>query len=214
MALRIARWAFMALLAGVILTVLAASGPTLIGRKTFIVLSGSMEPAIPLGSAVVTEPVRPTLLKEGDIITYVTPAEQFVTHRIIEVVQDDGGLGFRTQGDANTSPDPVVTRPPNVYGRMVYDVPWAGYILHYANQSATKLAVLVLAIMIVGWELQAWAFHRTAATQSAEKGASDPLIPEPLSSLSTPGTAQDKPSPGGAGSTQPEEGESHHAAQG
>ena len=172
MALRVAQWAVTALVVSVVLIVLAAAGPTLIGHKSFIVLSGSMEPAIPLGSAVVTEPVRPTLLKEGDVITFVTPAERFVTHRIVEVVQDDGGLGFRTQGDANTSSDPVVTRPPNVYGRMVYDVPWAGYILHYANQSATKLAVLVLAIMIVGWELQAWAFHRTAAATLEDSKAS------------------------------------------
>lgn len=161
-ALSVGQWAATVGALAAVLLVVAAVAPVLFGRQVYIVTGGSMEPAIPLGSAVVSERTRAILIKEGDVITYVNRQAHIVTHRVTEVVSDQFGPGFRTKGDANEDPDQEIVRPVNVVGRVWYYVPLVGYILHYANQSATKLAFLVLAIMIVGWQLQAWAFRRTA----------------------------------------------------
>lgn len=144
--MRAGGWALTAAAVGIIVLTLAAAGPTLMGHKTFIVLGGSMGPAIPIGAAVVVEEVPPSRLQRGDVITYVARSKILLTHRIVDVVVDQYGLGFRTKGDANTAPDAELVRPPNILGRVWYTVPLAGYILHYGNQTRTKLAVLALGV--------------------------------------------------------------------
>lgn len=145
----IGRWALTAAVAGLALLILAAVGPTLAGRKAFIVLGGSMEPGIGTGAAVVTEAVPPGDLRTGDVITYVARSNQVVTHRIVETSEDAAGLAFRTRGDANETPDPEPVRSVNVLGRVWYSVPLAGYVLHAGNQPATKLALMTLALITV-----------------------------------------------------------------
>lgn len=170
--LTVVQWAATVGALALVLLVVAAVAPMLFGRQMYIVTGGSMAPAIPVGSAVVSERTRAVLIKEGDVITYVNRQEHIVTHRVTEVVSDQLGRGFRTKGDANEDPDQEIVRPVNVVGRVWYHVPLVGYILHYANQSATKLAFLVLAIMIVGWQLQGWGFRRTVAATLAGSNAS------------------------------------------
>lgn len=63
------------------------------------VVSGSMEPGIPTGSLVVGWSQEPS---EGDVVMGAREDGTFVTHRVIEVLNDGG---FRMQGDANESPD-------------------------------------------------------------------------------------------------------------
>ena len=44
--------------------------PGLFGIKTYYVVSGSMEPQIPVGSMIYVRECEPSKLKEGDIITF------------------------------------------------------------------------------------------------------------------------------------------------
>ena len=125
-----------------VLLVVAAKGPVLMGSDTLVVIGGSMEPAIGLGSAVVVQPVDAGSLGTGDVISYVGRSNVLVTHRIIEVVKDAKGLGFRTQGDANATPDPELVRPVNLVGQVWYSVPFAGYLLHHVAQPIAKMAAM------------------------------------------------------------------------
>src|SRR5688572_5679494 len=71
------------------------------------VLTGSMSPAVPVGSVVVVRPVDPRTLEPGDVATY-QPEEGkdvFITHRIMEVHETSKGVSFTFQGDANPAPD-------------------------------------------------------------------------------------------------------------
>lgn len=54
----------------VILLCLALAAPRLAGIKTFVVISGSMEPAIPVGSMVYSKEVDPKTLETGDVIVF------------------------------------------------------------------------------------------------------------------------------------------------
>src|SRR5579862_4663081 len=62
--------------------------PNVLGYKTYVVLSGSMEPAIHTGSVLMALPVPPESLKVGDVIVYNrSDVNESVTHRIISVDQ-------------------------------------------------------------------------------------------------------------------------------
>jgi signal peptidase len=139
-------WALLGAVVGFVLLILAAVGPAVTGRSNFIVLGGSMEPNIRVGSVVVTEKVRFDRLQVGDVITYVSRSNEVFTHRIVDLHQDQLGAAFRTRGDANASDDPEEVRPANVLGRVWYSVPWAGYFLHYASQDMGRIAIMAFAV--------------------------------------------------------------------
>jgi signal peptidase len=85
-----------------------AVGPHLLGYRTTTMLSGSMSPGIRPGDVIVdvAEPV--SAVRVGQILTIQTPTPtHFVdSHRVIEVVRKGGLTYIRTQGDANSQPDP------------------------------------------------------------------------------------------------------------
>lgn len=82
-------------------------GVRLAGLKPFAVMSGSMEPAYPVGALIYIKDAEPAEIRVGDPITYVMNAEQLVsTHRVVKIdvvhtvqkpVTDD--LGCPVQGD-------------------------------------------------------------------------------------------------------------------
>lgn len=139
-----------AVLLGLMLSV-AAAAPVFWGWRSFITLGGSMEPTIPIGSVVVVQPVLPSEVRVGDIVTVAEREQQrLVTHRVINVLEQEGRLVFETQGDANGVPDGVPRDPADLRGRMVYFVPLAGYMLHYASSWGARVLFLTLVLVMVG----------------------------------------------------------------
>jgi signal peptidase I len=124
-------------------------GPRFFAYETFIVRSGSMEPAIRTGSIVVVEPVSPTSIKVGDVITYRRPEDpdNTITHRVVGV-RAPAGLAsapvFRTKGDANNAPDPWEVQLQGIAWRQLFSVPLAGYLFTFIQQPAGRLLFLVL----------------------------------------------------------------------
>lgn len=124
---------WVALLVGLVAAAAVAIVPALTGARAMTVLSGSMEPALPVGAVVVARETPAEQIAVGDVITYTdrdpdSPATRVVTHRVIGVVQEPGGLAFATQGDANNAPDPGTTAAADVIGVQWYAVPWVGTI--------------------------------------------------------------------------------------
>lgn len=78
--------------------------PDFLGYKPFIVLSGSMEPAIQAGDLIITKVIEAEKVAEGDIIAFQAEKNTIVTHRVTDVRTEEG-LSFLTRGDANTGAD-------------------------------------------------------------------------------------------------------------
>jgi signal peptidase len=116
--------------------------PTFLGGDTRFepVLSGSMEPAIPVGSIVLIKPVDIANLKSGDVICYRASDTMLVTHRIIEVKES----GFVTQGDANEEADIKTVNNRDVVGSVVLTVPFIGYLGSFVRTPIGFLLLLVL----------------------------------------------------------------------
>ena len=79
-----------------------------------VVLSGSMEPAIPTGGIVFTD-TRQTAPCTGDIITYRL-GETTVTHRVVRTEKGS----YITRGDANDGEDASPVAPSQVVGTVVF----------------------------------------------------------------------------------------------
>jgi signal peptidase I len=136
-----------------VLALLAGTAPSIFGYESFVVYGGSMEPAIRLGDLAVVGPVRPDLLKAGDIITYRDPdnVNLVVTHRIVSVSQDDASnMSFQTKGDANQSADTLKVGKGGLLGKVAYSVPRIGYLVDFSKRTEGKILLVVIPGLLLG----------------------------------------------------------------
>lgn len=136
--------------------VLAVAASAILGIRPVVVISGSMEPVLPVGSMVFAQDVPASTVRVGDIVTTQRQdgAKGLITHRVVSVETAGTTTTLRLKGDANITDDPlpyVTTR----VGMYLFHVPWVGTLALAARTpfglTAIGLYVLALvAIMIVG----------------------------------------------------------------
>ena len=117
--------------------------PDFLGYKPFIVLSGSMEPTILTGDLVLTKEIAAETIAKNDIITFKIDKDTVVTHRVTEVVNEDGALSFLTKGDANTGSDASVVKPENLEGKYLGRV---GGLGRFAMFLQTPIGMLIFVV--------------------------------------------------------------------
>lgn len=135
----------------VLLVLLAAAAvllvPMLFGYKEMVVVSGSMEPAIPVGSLVYVKPLEADQLETGDICTYyLSDRETFVTHRVMSI--DKGAQTLVTQGDANDTEDGDVSFS-QVYGRAEFHLPYLGIAIQNLHTSAGIMIICGVIMLVI-----------------------------------------------------------------
>jgi len=130
--------------------------PAATGASTFTITGRSMEPALPLGTLVVTRPADDLAI--GDVVTFqlVSGEPEVATHRIVGVTFTGDRTAYVTRGDANAAADAETVLAEQVRGRLWYSVPLVGWI-NYALTGQMR-AWLVPAIVVAlgaygGWML-------------------------------------------------------------
>lgn len=113
------------------------------GLGTFIVTGGSMEPSIQKGSLVLVQPVSPSEVKVGDVVTFQY-YDQTTTHRVTTITPSALGPVFGTKGDANVAADPEDKTFPGQVGIVRATLPVAGY-LAASMQAYWRLVITLIA---------------------------------------------------------------------
>ena len=138
------------LVVAVVLLAIALAGVRLFGLQVYTVLSGSMEPAYPVGALLYE--VDPAQLRPGDVITFMLDEETIVTHRIVEVVPDEEDpsvIRFRTKGDANAAEDGSLVHYKNVLGTPVFAIPKLGYFASFVQQPPGLYVAIAFGAVLV-----------------------------------------------------------------
>jgi signal peptidase len=158
----------------------------LTGRTTLIIGGGSMEPAIPLGAAVVVDPVEPSDIHVGDVVSLRTGAtfQNMFTHRVTRIVERDGIPWVETKGDANATIDPSITSTAQVIGRVSATIPLAGFLLALLSIPSGVLLVIFLAavLLVLTWLLESFVID--AAIRDAQQS------PVPIPTATHPRSAR------------------------
>jgi signal peptidase len=120
------------------------------GYELRIVQSGSMEPALQTGGVVVIRS-QTERYQIGDIITFGTDAANQLptTHRIIGDTIQNGQLAYQTKGDANDAADANPVLASAIRGKVVFDIPYLGYLLDFARQPLGFLFLIVIPALFV-----------------------------------------------------------------
>ena len=160
--------------------------PGLLGLRRYVIVTGSMDPALPRGSIVYDELTPVEDLEVGDVITFVPPPEyhidQSVTHRIVAIetgAANSNAPGepiIRTQGDANTAPDAwelVLDNPRQP--RVAHHLAWIGYVYMALDHRWVQLlvvglpALLIVIVLVVSlWRLAGEAVLEERAKPQAQ----------------------------------------------
>lgn len=117
--------------------------------RTYVVVSGSMEPTIKTGSIVLTNPVDPKTLKTGDIVAFTSPSnsKDVILHRI-SGIKSESPLRFQTKGDNNNAPDAWDVMDVGVLGKQVYAVPYIGHIAAFVRKPLGFGLIIVFPALI------------------------------------------------------------------
>lgn len=125
--------------------------PSAGGYFPLIVLTDSMYPGIQSGDLIICRKIDANEVLVGDVISFVDPAgngTSIVTHRVTEIVTDDGGLMFRTKGDANNAEDPDLVSEEKLVGIYRTRIAGAGNAAMFL-QTTPGLIICVICPLIV-----------------------------------------------------------------
>ncbi|MBR3318503.1 MAG: signal peptidase I [Atopobiaceae bacterium] len=123
--------------------------PRIFGYEVYDVVSGSMEPEIPVGSVLYVKACDLQTVNEGDVIAY-SDVDGVVAHR---VVKNRTGLGeFVTKGDANNVEDRKPVSYERVVGRVELHLPLFGMGIALYASPVGKVYLL----MTAGCGLMLW----------------------------------------------------------
>lgn len=115
------------------------------------VMTSSMEPELPVGSLLIISPTDYDNIQIGDDITFIRDKNlTLVTHRVIS--KDDEQQTITTQGIANNVADAPTTYD-NVVGKVVWHIPYLGYLVIWLGTPQGKIIAVVLIISLLAISL-------------------------------------------------------------
>lgn len=131
--------------------------PSIGGWLPLIVLTDSMYPEIASGDLILCTTVEAEDVKVKDVISFFDPmgsGTAVVTHRVIEIVEKDGELSFRTKGDNNNAEDQVLVPAGNLVGLYQSRIPGAGSVAMFMQTTPGLIVCVVLPIiLLVGYDV-------------------------------------------------------------
>lgn len=102
------------------------------------------------GGIVVIKPEQS--YKIGEIVNFQDGNES-VTHRISEIRIVGGEAKYITKGDANNAPDRREISGKDILGKVLFDIPYLGYIVSFVQKPVGFILLLVVpAAVIIGDE--------------------------------------------------------------
>lgn len=123
--------------------------PSVFGWKPFIVLSSSMEDTIMPGDLILTKEIDALELKEGDVISFRTNKYTVVTHRIINIADEEGERKYYTKGDNNDAADSDPVCNDQIEGIYRYRIPKLGEIALNLQKPVVIVICIALPLIIV-----------------------------------------------------------------
>lgn len=114
------------------------------GIQPYAVVSGSMEPKVPVGSVCFIDTKAPyEEIKAGDVIAF-SRGDFRVTHRVKAMTEK----GLETKGDANAHSDGITTTKENYIGKNVGSIPYLGYGLKSLQTNQGRILVLTVLVAL------------------------------------------------------------------
>jgi signal peptidase len=151
--------------------------PSVGGFLPLIVLTDSMYPNIQSGDLIICRTADPASVEVGDVISFFDPdgnGTSVVSHRVISITNENGGIAFHTQGDANNAEDPSAVPAENLVGVYQRRLAGVGNVAMFMQTSTGLIICVVLPLLLlVGYDLL-----RRRAYERSKKQDTEALLQE------------------------------------
>ncbi|MCM1107232.1 MAG: signal peptidase I [Blautia sp.] len=157
------------ILAVVIILCIPVGVPRVFGYQSYHIISGSMEPAISVGSLVYVKEAQPASVAVGDVIAYSSGVDgsEVITHRVTENNPD--GQNFITKGDANAEPDLSPVRYSRLLGVVTFTIPKLGVLCGIISTTSGRMTLIALLALAVVLRMLAALLHAMAKDKDEPK---------------------------------------------
>ena len=138
-----------ALILALILAALPLTIPKLFGYQIYNVLTSSMTPALPPGSAIYVKACDAQDLEPGDIITFTLSSSTTLveTHRVVE--NDWQARQLVTKGDANNVVDRYDVDSRDLLGKVVWSSLILGKIVRLVSNPLIFVPIILVPLAII-----------------------------------------------------------------
>lgn len=132
--------------------------PSIGGTMPLIVLTDSMYPEIKSGDIIICKTIDAEEIEVGDVISFYDPAgngTSVVTHKVVEIIDVDGKLSFRTRGTNNNTDDRLPVPADKIIAEYTgIRIPAAGNIAIFMQSTAGLIiCVIVPIVLFVGYDV-------------------------------------------------------------
>ena len=132
--------------------------PSFGGSLPLIVLTDSMYPEIKSGDLIICKTVDTADIEVGDVISFYDPAgngTSVVTHEVVEILEEDGKISFRTKGINNNTEDRIAVPADKLVGKYTGTrIALAGNIaLFMQTVPGLLVCVVVPIVLLVGYDM-------------------------------------------------------------
>jgi signal peptidase len=125
----------------------------LFGYSVCYVLTGSMEPTLEVGDAILIKKENASQIEEGDIITYLSTTGpligNYITHEVIEKNGTGENVFFITKGEANLVADTEIITPDKIQGVYVKKLAFIKFLMSILSKPINFVLLIVLPLLIV-----------------------------------------------------------------
>ena len=116
------------------------------GIRPYVVMTGSMEPAIPvLSVCFVDRNVPLTDIRVGEVIAFRVGSDLLVTHRVAAIQED----GYLTKGDANNTEDSSLVTQENYVGKTVAVFPKIGAVVVFLRSTRGRIVAITGIVVLI-----------------------------------------------------------------
>ena len=134
------------------------------GFSLFRVVTGSMEPTLPVGSLLICRQTPIDQIEQDDIVCFISRSPEMmgraITHRVISVYENgDGQILLETKGDANLSADGELVAASNLIGKVIHYAKDGNLMASFINILTDKMGFFLLilfpTLLVAGFILRA-----------------------------------------------------------
>ena len=128
------------------------------GALPLIVLTDSMYPDIKSGDLIICKTIDAEEVEIGDVMSFYDPASNgsaVVTHKVIDIINEDGSISFKTKGINNNTEDRLPVPEEKLIAEYTgVRIPGAGNLAIFMQSTAGLIVCVVLPIILfVGYDV-------------------------------------------------------------
>lgn len=132
--------------------------PSVFGYQLYYVSSGSMEPTLNVGDAILIKKVPAKEISKGDIITFRSTNDvvrgHTITHRVVEEPEIKSGIYYyQTKGDVESATLDPLTSYNRVEGKFVTKLPVLGLMYSFFCKPYGLATFVIVIVGLFGFEM-------------------------------------------------------------